>query len=111
MDSPIGQIYSMEQAAAALRISRRKLQTLVKAHPFYADNGGRKLFSEADIKHLWEAMRCHLANSNDPTGTGISGAPLGGNPYMSLLGRAMKRTQNSRAKTARTNSSNRRATV
>lgn len=57
----LGSIFTMEEAAIELHISRRALQDLVKAHPHYALNGHRKLFSEADIRALWEAMRTHAA--------------------------------------------------
>lgn len=55
----LGTIFSMEEAAEELHISRRALQDLIKLHPHYALNGHRKLFSEADIRALWEAMRTH----------------------------------------------------
>lgn len=50
-------VFTMNEVAARLRISRRALQELVKKHPFYANNGRKKLFAEADIVALWEAMR------------------------------------------------------
>ena len=37
-------VYTMNEAAARLRISRRALQELVRKHPFYALNGRKKLF-------------------------------------------------------------------
>lgn len=58
---PLGQIFTMVEAADALHISRRALQELVKVHPHYALNGHKKLFSEDDIKALWECMRRHSA--------------------------------------------------
>ncbi len=63
---PIGRIYSMDEAAAELHISRRALQDLIKTHPHYALNGHKKLFSETDIRALWEAMRCP-SNSSRPS--------------------------------------------
>lgn len=56
-EQPLGRIYSVVQAAARLGVSRRKLQDLITAHPHYALNGNRKLFSEDDILKLWDAMR------------------------------------------------------
>jgi len=55
----LGTIFTMEEAAEELHISRRALQDLIKLHPHYALNGHRKLFSESDIRALWEAMRAH----------------------------------------------------
>ena len=53
----IGPIYTMVEAAKALRISRRSLQDLVRLHPCYFLNGRRKLFTERDLTSLIEAMR------------------------------------------------------
>lgn len=53
----ISQIYTMDEAATLMRIGRRNLQELVKAHPFYFSNGARKLFTEGDIAALIQAMR------------------------------------------------------
>ena len=39
----ISQIYTMDEAAARMRIGRRNLQELVKAHPFYFSNGAREM--------------------------------------------------------------------
>lgn len=47
----------MKEAAEALRISRRKLQDLIKYHAYYYLNGNRKVFTESDIIALREVMR------------------------------------------------------
>jgi hypothetical protein len=50
--------FTMDEAAAELRVSRRKLQGLIKDHPqFCYLNGNRKLFTESDIAGLRLAMR------------------------------------------------------
>ena len=49
--------YTMNEAAAELRISRRNLQELVKDHPYFYSNGSRKLFTDGDIAALIQAMR------------------------------------------------------
>jgi hypothetical protein len=49
--------FSMNEAAQILRVSRRKLQDLIKDHPYYYLNGNRKLFTESDILGLREVMR------------------------------------------------------
>lgn len=51
-------VYSMVEAAAYLKISRRKLQDLISVHPYYASNGNRKRFSQTHINQLWNAI-CH----------------------------------------------------
>jgi excisionase family DNA binding protein len=53
----LGPIYTMNEAAARMRISRRALQELIKRHPFYFPNGRRKLFTEDDLANLVAALR------------------------------------------------------
>lgn len=55
--SDLGPVYTMEEAAKRLRISRRTLQEIVKIHPFYFSTGQRKLFTEDDLLALVAAMR------------------------------------------------------
>ena len=54
---PLGPIYTMDEAAASLRMSRRAFSQLVKKHPHYHRNGHKKLFDVADLEALWAAMR------------------------------------------------------
>ena len=49
-------LFTMEEAAAHLRVSRRWLQDFIKAHPFYRLAGRRKVFTAADITALFEAF-------------------------------------------------------
>ena len=63
IQSPFGKVYTMQEAAQMLRISRRALQDLIKVHRHYSLNGHKKLFSETDIHTLWEAMRCPSSSS------------------------------------------------
>lgn len=48
--------YTMEEAAAELRICRRMLQDLIGRHPHYHANGRRKLFTETELASLRHAM-------------------------------------------------------
>ena len=70
-------IYSVEEACNWLKISRFSLTNLIIEHPHYAKNGNRKLFSQAHINKLWEAMQCQ--NSSSPSvleaTTGTSAVP------------------------------------
>ncbi|XHB99386.1 hypothetical protein ABWH97_00100 [Nitratireductor sp. ac15] len=50
------QVFSMEEAAEKLRVSRRALQNIVKRYPYYYPNGNRKLFTDGDIKKLLSAI-------------------------------------------------------
>lgn len=101
LPSPLGQIYSMQEATVALRCSRRFLQDLIKKYPFYASKGGRKMFSEDDIRDLWKAMRCPSPSQSEASTT-ISAAPSGASPYMRALERATRKSQSKPARRART---------
>ncbi|MCL8385808.1 helix-turn-helix domain-containing protein [Xanthobacter aminoxidans] len=100
----LGKIFTMEEAAAELRISRRALQDLVKDHPHYAQNGHRKLFSESDIRALWEAMRCHSSSSRPSRAkrrTGTSAEPTSDNTLRRLRERLSKPLPESSSRPAR----------
>ena len=90
-------IYTMEEAAAFMKVSRRKMQDLVKTYPFYALNGNRKLFSQAQIEQLYEAMTCrkdHISPSVLAPIGGTSVAPTtAGDPYSNLRKRRTAKSQ------------------
>src|ERR1700730_11590376 len=75
-NGPLGRIYTFDEAATELRVGKRSLQDIVKRHPHYAKNGRVYLFSENDIRLIWEGLRCHSSSQSEkaPT-TGISVAP------------------------------------
>ena len=58
----LGRIYTMKEAAARIRISRRALQDVIKRYPFYFPNGRRKLFTEADLANIVTALREEIAS-------------------------------------------------
>ncbi|QDM32233.1 helix-turn-helix domain-containing protein [Tardiphaga sp. vice352] len=73
---PLGRIYTFDEAAKHLGVSKRQFQNIVKRHPFYAKNGNRYLFSETDIRHIWSGMRCDsISGGERPPRTGSFGAP------------------------------------
>jgi hypothetical protein len=55
--TPASLLYTMNEAAARLRVCRRVLQEVIKHHPYYFSNGRRKLFTESDMLALIAAMR------------------------------------------------------
>ena len=55
--APLGRVYSLNEAAAKLHMSRRALQDIIKRLPFYAKNGRVYLFSDDDIGKIWDGMR------------------------------------------------------
>jgi hypothetical protein len=79
---PLGRIYTFDETAEELRVSKRALQGIIKRHPHYAKNGRVYLFSENDIQLIWEGMRCHCDSLNEqgPT-TGMSVAPSANSLY------------------------------
>ena len=81
--SPLGRIYTMDEVAQAMRMSRRALQDLLKKYPYYSRNGHKKLFRQADIEALWEAMRCpsNLPEEKVRT-TGTSAGPSEASLYL-----------------------------
>jgi Helix-turn-helix domain len=68
-NGPLGRIYTLDEAAEELRVSRRSLQEIIKRHPFFAKNGRVYLFSESDIRSIWEGMRFHSDLSNEKVRT------------------------------------------
>ena len=50
------QLYTMEEVAAQLLVSRRWLEGLIKIYPFYRIAGRRKVFTQSDIQRLYEAL-------------------------------------------------------
>jgi excisionase family DNA binding protein len=52
------ELFTIEEVAARFRVSRRTLQAHIRRFPFYRLLGRRKLFTEADIARLYEALPC-----------------------------------------------------
>jgi hypothetical protein len=55
--APLGNVYTLNEAAAKLRVSRRAMQDIIVRLPFYSKNGRVYLFSDDDIMKIWEGMR------------------------------------------------------
>jgi hypothetical protein len=92
----------MAEAAGLLRISRRALQDLVKVHPFYYQNGKRKLFAEEDVLALRTVMRegeekcrSNLSRriSKGAARSTQSGEHISGSAWTEVLRRARERSQ------------------
>jgi len=56
-------LYTLEEVAERFRVSRRTLQDFLRAYPYYRKLGRRKLFTEADIVRLYEALPCPSSSS------------------------------------------------
>src|SRR3546814_729538 len=66
MTAPIT-VYTMEEVAAHLKVSRRVLQDLIKEFPYYRRAGRRKLFTAEDINEIVRRLPCRSSS----TGAGI----------------------------------------
>jgi excisionase family DNA binding protein len=70
------ELLTLDEVAARFRVSRRTMQEHVKRYPFYRTLGRRKLFTEADVNHLYEVLECPSNSSNGMVaGSGTSSAP------------------------------------
>src|SRR6185369_15351294 len=66
------ELFTLDEVAATFRVSSRTMRDHVRRYPFYRLLGGRKLFTRADIRALYEALECPSSSSEDPavrTGT------------------------------------------
>ena len=75
MTAPL-ELFTLEEVARTFRVSPRTMREHVKAHPYYRLLGGRRLFTRADIRALYEALKCPSSSSEDLAGrTGTCTAP------------------------------------
>ena len=84
----IAALHTMDETAGKLRISRRYLQDLIQAHPYYRTAGRKKLFADEDINRLIEAMSCRGNSSRRKKAVranGTSGAPTSASDYNTAL--------------------------
>ena len=68
-------LHRLEEVAERFRVSRRTMQEVVRAHPYYRVIGRRKLFTEADIARLYEALPCPSNSSSANPVFGTFAAP------------------------------------
>jgi excisionase family DNA binding protein len=59
MTGPLGTIYSLQEAAEYLKVSKSALARAARRHGIGARFGREIRFNEADVKGVWEAMRAH----------------------------------------------------
>src|SRR4029077_7432698 len=64
----MNRLRTVDEVAALFRVSKRTLQDFLRLHPYYRRLGRRKLFTEADIARLYEALPCP---SNLPDATEV----------------------------------------
>src|SRR5215831_20536395 len=54
----VPRLYTMDEAAVEMRVSRRWLQDFIQQYPYYRLAGRKKLFTPEHIARLIEAMPC-----------------------------------------------------
>src|SRR5262249_57779243 len=70
------EFFTLDEVAERFRVSRRTLQDFLRDHPYYRNLGRRKLFTEADITRLYEALPCPSSSTeSEEAPTGTSAAP------------------------------------
>src|ERR1700730_18013748 len=75
-------IRTLDEVATMFRVSTRTMKRHVRQYPFCRVLGGRKLFTRADIKALYEALKCPSSSSEDQDArTGISMEPSEASAY------------------------------
>ena len=63
-NGPLGRVFTLEEAAEYMRISKQALAKAARANNLCSIFGRDMLFSESDLLALWDAMRCRSSNSN-----------------------------------------------
>ena len=79
-ESPLSTVrvhFTMDEASEILGVSRRWLQDFLKDKTCYRLAGHRKLFAEADIQILSEAMKCRSSSLRQNPAARRSGASGG----------------------------------
>ena len=86
MTGPLGTIYSLQEAADYLRVSKQALARAARRHGIGARFGRDIRFTDADVREMWEAMRARTE------GGGLASAVAGyrdDNVFQSLRSRAL----------------------
>lgn len=93
-DGPLGRIYTLEEASAYLRMTRRAIAKVAKREGLCTIDGRDLLFSESDLLAIWDVKRCPSSSRNVETRTiGTSGAPSADKAFSSLLARATEKSR------------------
>lgn len=64
-EKKLGEIFTLDEAAAKLRVSRTFLTQWIKKTNFYSKAGRIYRFSDADILSIWESMRAAPGSAYD----------------------------------------------
>jgi len=73
-NSPLGAIYTLDEAAAYLRIHKNALARHARRTGNCSVFGRTILFNDSDLLAIWDDARCRSQNSNEGK-SGISAAP------------------------------------
>jgi hypothetical protein len=67
--------FTLKEAANELRISVRRLQDIVKRHPFYYPNGNRKLFTGDNLSAIRTALLEEKLSSEPTRRVSVAAVP------------------------------------
>lgn len=98
-NGPLGNIYTLDEAAAYLRVTKHAVARLARRTGHCSIIGRVLRFSDSDLLAMWDEIRCRSANSNEET-NGISGAPLLSVTEVSLSTRAQELLTRSKPKSS-----------
>lgn len=70
----LGEVYTIDEAASKLRVSRTTMMRLMRLYPHFSKCGHVYRFSEADILAIWSDMRSEI-EPRQPPQRHAAGAP------------------------------------
>ncbi|GBD48134.1 hypothetical protein METY_1347 [Methylopila sp. Yamaguchi] len=61
-DGPLGRIFTLAEAANYLKSTPRRVAKIARGQGLCSLSGREMLFSESDVRAIWDAMRCPASN-------------------------------------------------
>ena len=94
MAGPLGNIYTLQEAADQLRMTTRAVAKIAKREGLCTVDGRDLLFNDSDIVAIWNALRCpsNSSSAKDRT-SGTSGVQSADRAFSNLLARATQKQQ------------------
>ncbi|TIL38571.1 MAG: helix-turn-helix domain-containing protein [Mesorhizobium sp.] len=91
-DNPLGKVYNLDEAAEYLRLSNRKLARVAQEFELCSKIGRDFLFSESDLKALWDVLRKQTNSASSSVGIlGTSAEKSKALPASAAYSRALAR--------------------
>lgn len=92
-DGPLGRIYTLQEAADYLRVTKQSVARAARAHGIGSRFGRDVRFSDADVTEIWNAMRAPAHTTNMSRTRGVVALvrdPLAGLRKQALAEKAAK---------------------